>query len=118
IRIRHNGRYSTAYGHMRRFARGMTRGKRVRQGQIIGYVGSSGRSTGPHLHYEVLLGGRQVNPLRLRLPAGRRLKGKELASFSALRTYLDRRLAAIPKGTEITQREITVTDQPQAPAKN
>jgi hypothetical protein len=118
IRIRHNGRYSTAYGHLRRYARGMKRGKRVRQGQIIGYVGSSGRSTGPHLHYEVLVGGRQVNPLRLRLPAGRRLKGKELASFSTLRTYLDRRLAAIPKGTEITQREFTVTDQPQAPAKN
>lgn len=115
VKIRHNGRYSTAYGHLRRYARGMKRGKRVRQGQVIGYVGSSGRSTGPHLHYEVLVGGRQVNPLRLRLPSGRRLKGQELASFRAVRTYLDRRLAAIPKGTEITQRQIGAEDQPASP---
>jgi murein DD-endopeptidase MepM/ murein hydrolase activator NlpD len=106
IRIRHNGQYSTAYGHLLRYARGMKRGKRVKQGEIIGYVGSSGRSTGPHLHYEVLIGGRQVNPLRVRLPAGRRLKGQELASFRAVRTYLDRRLASIPKGTVITQTDI------------
>jgi len=118
IRIRHNGQYSTAYGHLRRYARGMKRGKRVRQGTIIGYVGSSGRSTGPHLHYEVLLGGRQVNPLRLRLPAGRRLKGQELASFRAVRTYLDRRLASIPKGTEITQRQDPAANQTQSPSKN
>jgi len=104
IRIRHNAQYSTAYGHLRRYARGMRRGKRVRQGEIIGYVGSSGRSTGPHLHYEVLAAGRQVNPLRLRLPSGRRLTGQELAAFRAVRTYMDRRLASIPKGTEVTQR--------------
>ena len=101
IRIRHNVRYSTAYGHLRRYARGMKRGKRVRQGQIIGYVGSSGRSTGSHLHYEVLAKGRQVNPLRLRLPSGTRLKGKNLAAFRAVRTYLDRRLAAVSEGTEV-----------------
>ena len=114
IRIRHNGRYSTAYGHLRRYARGMRPGKRVRQGEVIGYVGSSGRSTGPHLHYEVIVGGRQVNPLRLRLPSGRRLKGQELASFNAVRTYLDRRLASIPKGTEVTQREADSVDQPSS----
>ncbi len=118
IRIRHNGRYSTAYGHLRRFARGMKRGKRVRQGDIIGYVGSSGRSTGPHLHYEVLVAGRQANPLRLRLPAGRRLKGPDLASFSAVRTYLNRRLAAIPKGTEVTQRLIPAEIRPPSPDKS
>ena len=104
IRIRHNGHYSTAYAHLRRFARSMKRGKRVRQGDIIGYVGSSGRSTGPHLHYEVLKAGRQVNPLRLRLPSGQRLRGKDLASFRAVRTYLTRRLASIPKGTRVTQK--------------
>lgn len=103
IRIRHNGKYSTAYAHLLRYARGMKRGKRVRQGDIIGYVGSSGRSTGPHLHYEVLASGRQVNPLRLRLPSGQRLRGKNLTAFRAVRTYLSRRLASIPKGTEVTQ---------------
>jgi murein DD-endopeptidase MepM/ murein hydrolase activator NlpD len=117
IRIRHNGQYSTAYGHLRRYARGMKRGKRVRQGQIIGYVGSSGRSTGPHLHYEVLKGGRQVNPLRLRLPAGRRLKGRELASFRAVRTYLDRRLASIPKGTEVARRIEPADTKQSSPSK-
>jgi murein DD-endopeptidase MepM/ murein hydrolase activator NlpD len=101
LKIRHNGKYSTAYGHLRRYARGMKRGKRVRQGQIIGYVGSSGRSTGPHLHYEVLANGRQVNPLRLRLPSGTRLRGKDLTAFRAVRTYLDRRFAAISEGTEV-----------------
>lgn len=115
IRIRHNSRYATAYGHMRRYARGMHRGKRVRQGQVIGYVGSSGRSTGPHLHYEVLANGRQVNPLRLRLPSGRRLRGRELASFQAMRTYLDRRLASIPKGTEITQRDLNDVERTASP---
>ncbi len=65
VRIRHNSTYKTAYAHMRRIAKGMRRGKRVRQGQVIGYVGSTGRSTGPHLHYEVLRGGRQVNPLKI-----------------------------------------------------
>lgn len=104
IRIRHNGRYSTAYGHIHRFARGMRRGKRVKQGQVIGYVGSTGRSTGPHLHYEILAKGRQVNPLRIRLPSGRKLRGKELASFQNVRTYLNGQLASIPRGAGVTQR--------------
>lgn len=81
IRIHHNSTYNTAYAHLSRLARGIRRGKRVKQGQIIGYVGSSGRSTGPHLHYEVLVRNRRVNPLKLRLPTGRKLKGEELAQF-------------------------------------
>ena len=71
IRIRHNSSYKTAYAHMKRFARGVTKGSRVEQGQVIGYVGTTGRSTGPHLHYEVLLNGQQVNPRRIKMPTGR-----------------------------------------------
>lgn len=70
VRIRHNGEYQTAYAHMSRFARGIRKGARVRQGQTIGYVGSTGRSTGPHLHYEVFRSGTQVNPMKLKLPTG------------------------------------------------
>ncbi len=83
VRIRHNSNYKTAYAHLNGYGRGIRRGKRVRQGQIIGYIGSTGRSTGPHLHYEILKGGRQINPLRLKLPTGRKLKGKSLTRFQA-----------------------------------
>jgi murein DD-endopeptidase MepM/ murein hydrolase activator NlpD len=89
LRIRHNSTYKTAYAHMKRIAKGMRRGKRVRQGQIIGYVGSTGRSTGPHLHYEVLRGGRQVNPLKIKLPSGERLKAADLESFERHRVRID-----------------------------
>ncbi len=81
VRIRHGSGYETAYAHLSRFARGIRKGVRVRQGRTIGYVGASGRATGPHLHYEVLVNGRQVDPLRLKLPSGRRLAGEALARF-------------------------------------
>lgn len=81
VRIRHSGSYKTAYAHMKKFAKGVRKGSRVKQGQIIGYVGSTGRSTGPHLHYEVHQGGKQINPLSVKLPAGRKLGGKMLAAF-------------------------------------
>ena len=74
IRLRHSGSMSTAYAHMSRFASGLGRGSRVTQGQVIGYVGSTGLSTGPHLHYEVLINGSQVNPLSVDLPTGRELE--------------------------------------------
>jgi len=104
IRIRHNGRYSTAYAHLKGFARGISGGQRVRQGQVIGYVGSTGRSTGPHLHYEVLVNGRQVNPMRLKLPSGRALKGQELQAFQAERTAVEQRVAALPRAITVTRR--------------
>lgn len=101
IRIRHNATYKTAYAHMKGFAKGMRKGRRVKQGQVIGYVGTSGRSTGPHLHYEILKNGRQMNPRRLNLPSGRKLRKKELAQFLAVRTGLEKRYAALPSATQV-----------------
>jgi len=88
IRIRHNSEYSTAYAHMNGFAKGLSEGDRVRQGDIIGYVGATGRATGPHLHYEVLIAGEQVNPLDIKLPAGEKLAGADLDTFFAARDEL------------------------------
>ncbi len=89
IRIRHNSTYKTAYAHMSRYAQGLAVGSRVRQGQTIGFVGSTGRSTGPHLHYEVLVNNEQINPLDVRLPAGEVLTGDELERFYGQRDQLD-----------------------------
>jgi murein DD-endopeptidase MepM/ murein hydrolase activator NlpD len=104
IRIRHNGRFDTAYAHMSRFASGLKRGSRVRQGQVIGYVGTTGRSTGPHLHYEIHVEGRQTNPMRLKLPSGRKLKGSELIAFRALQETRRDQLAAIPPISRVANR--------------
>ncbi len=96
VRIRHRGSYSTAYAHLDRIASGVQRTRRVKQGQIIGYVGSTGRSTGPHLHYEVLQAGKQINPLKVKLPTGAKLKGVALAAFQQSRQNIERQLAALP----------------------
>lgn len=92
IKIRHANGYKTGYAHMSRFAKGMKSGVRVRQGQVIGYVGSTGLSTGPHLHYEVIVNGRHVDPMRIRLPRGRVLSGDQLAAFERERDRIDQLL--------------------------
>jgi murein DD-endopeptidase MepM/ murein hydrolase activator NlpD len=89
VRLKHNNGYETAYGHMSAFAKGMEPGKRVRQGQVIGFVGSTGQSTGPHVHYEILVNGRFVDPMRIKLPRGRSLEGPLMAGFEKERDRLD-----------------------------
>jgi murein DD-endopeptidase MepM/ murein hydrolase activator NlpD len=90
IRIRHNSTYKTAYAHLNNYAKGMKRGVRVKQGQIIGYVGTTGRSTGPHLHYEILVNNKQVNPLKVKLPSGKSLRAGDLEAFLQARAEIDR----------------------------
>ena len=89
IKIKHNSTYETIYAHMKNFARGIKEGIRVKQGQIIGYVGSTGKSTGPHLHYEVVVNGKKVNSQKLKLPSGKTLKGKEREIFEVEKIKLD-----------------------------
>ena len=93
IKIKHNSTYETIYAHMKAFAKGIREGKKVKQGQIIGYVGSTGLSTGPHLHYEVLINGKKVNSQKLKLPSGKILRGEERKKFEIDRIKIDLRLA-------------------------
>ena len=87
--IKHNSTYQTVYAHMSKFARGIKRGVRVKQGQTIGYVGSTGKSTGPHLHYEVIINGKKVNSQKLKLPSGKILKGNERKLFETQKIKLN-----------------------------
>ncbi|MGE5147513.1 MAG: peptidoglycan DD-metalloendopeptidase family protein [Candidatus Eiseniibacteriota bacterium] len=105
VRIRHNSDYSTAYGHMSGFGAGIHGGTRVHQGQIIGYVGSSGLATGPHLHYEVLRDGTQINPMGLKLPSGQKLARTELAKFQKARADVDHRFASLVPNSHIAARD-------------
>ena len=89
VKIKHNSTYQTIYAHMSKFARGIKNGVRVKQGQIIGYVGSTGKSTGPHLHYEVIVNGKKVNSQKLKLPSGKILKGKERKLFETEKIKLN-----------------------------
>ena len=93
VKIKHNSTYETIYAHMKAFAKGIKEGRKVKQGQIIGYVGSTGLSTGPHLHYEVLVNGKKVNSQRLKLPSGKVLKGEERKQFELDRIKIDLKLA-------------------------
>ena len=89
VKIKHNSTYETVYAHMSKFGRGIKKGVRVKQGQIIGYVGSTGKSTGPHLHYEVIVNGKKINSQKLKLPSGKILKGDERKIFETKKIKLE-----------------------------
>jgi len=97
VSIKHNSTYITAYGHMSKYGRGIRKGVKVNQGQIIGYVGSTGMSTGPHLHYEVIKNGKRINSQRLKLPTGKTLTNKARNKFEVERIKIDVKLAALRK---------------------
>ncbi|MCZ4282145.1 M23 family metallopeptidase [Kiloniella laminariae] len=101
VKIRHHSGYETAYAHMNGFAKGISKSKRVRQGQVIGYVGTTGRSTGPHLHYEVLLNNKQVNPLGVKLPAGEKLAKADLKNFEAAKKDIDKMIKKLSEPAAI-----------------
>ena len=107
IKIRHNSEFSTAYGHMSGFAKGIRPGTRVTQGQVIGYVGSTGRSTGPHLHYEVIQNGRRVNPRTIKASTGENLNGKALSQFKKVVAQIDNNYGkafAAKRDTQLAQK--------------
>jgi len=89
IKIKHNSTYQTVYAHLKSFASGIRSGARVKQGQVIGFVGSTGKSTGPHLHYEVIEGGKKINSQKLKLPSGKILKGKDRELFEVVKIKTD-----------------------------
>ncbi|MEN8236883.1 MAG: peptidoglycan DD-metalloendopeptidase family protein [Pseudomonadota bacterium] len=108
IRIRHNGEYSTAYAHLSRYAKGIRRGQRVRQGQIIGYIGATGRATGPHLHYEVLRYKKQINPVKLKLIPTTKLQGIELERFQLAKLDLDRQCNSLKETMQDAQVQLAM----------
>ena len=95
IKIKHNSTYQTIYAHMKNFARGIKEGRKVKQGQVIGYVGSTGLSTGPHLHYEVIVNGKKVNSQRLKLPSAKRLSNQARKDFEIERIKIDLKLSEL-----------------------
>lgn len=104
ILLRHNAQYSTAYAHLSRFAPGLKTGSPVRQGQVIGYVGRTGRATGDHLHYELLANGKQINPNSIKLMPSGRLKGADLKKFMAVKAVIDKKIGGRNKaGSMLTK---------------
>ncbi|QDM20427.1 M23 family metallopeptidase [Tardiphaga sp. vice352] len=114
VKLKHNNGYETAYGHMSAFAKGLEPGKRVRQGQVIGFVGSTGASTGAHVHYEILVNGRFVDPMRVKLPRGRSLEGTLMAGFEKERDRLDAQMNMRGNGARVSDAAGTV---PAAPVR-
>jgi murein DD-endopeptidase MepM/ murein hydrolase activator NlpD len=107
VEIQHPNGYVTAYSHQSRFANGIAPGARIRQGQVIGYVGNTGLSTGPHLHYEVIVNGHFVDPMKIRLPRGRELDGRALAEFKRQREQVDGLMEKAHANTRLAQRTET-----------
>ena len=105
VKIQHDGGYRTLYAHMSRLAEGIRTGSKVNQGQIIGYVGSTGRSTGPHLHYEVRVKDRPVNPMKVRVAGGRQLDGAILAAFKQHQNKIVAMMKEAPEATQLAQNE-------------
>ncbi len=103
IVLKHGEKYKTLYAHMSRLAAGVRKGKRVNQGQIIGYVGSTGRSTGPHLHYEVRVNDRPVNPTAIRAAGGKQLAGKDLQDFRVMKSRVVAMMQTAPASTQLAQ---------------
>ena len=106
VKIRHNGKLETAYAHMHKIAKGISKGTRVRQGQIIGYVGTTGRSTGPHLHYEVILNKKPVNPNSINLPIGQRLAKADMKRFKSHIAAVKQQYAALTEGLKYAQNTV------------
>ncbi|WP_295846876.1 M23 family metallopeptidase [Tardiphaga sp.] len=118
VKIKHNNGYETAYGHMSAFAKGLEPGKRVRQGQVIGFVGSTGASTGAHVHYEILVNGRFVDPMRVKLPRGRSLEGPMMAGFEKERDRLDGQINQRGNGARVSDATGTVPGAPVRQVNN
>jgi murein DD-endopeptidase MepM/ murein hydrolase activator NlpD len=118
VKLKHNNGYETAYGHMSAFAKGLEPGKRVRQGQVIGFVGSTGASTGAHVHYEILVNGRFVDPMRVKLPRGRSLDGPLMASFEKERDRLDAMMANRGAGARMSDAAGTTSAGPVRQVSN
>jgi murein DD-endopeptidase MepM/ murein hydrolase activator NlpD len=108
VELQHVNGYVTTYNHMSRFGRGIREGVKVRQGQVVGYVGSTGLSTGAHLHYEVIINGHFVDPMKIRVPRGRELDGRLLAEFRRQREQIDATLQKSKSATALAQRDAAV----------
>jgi murein DD-endopeptidase MepM/ murein hydrolase activator NlpD len=117
VRVRHRAGLDTAYAHMKGFKSGLRAGSRVKQGDIIGYVGTTGRSTGPHLHYEVIVAGAQVNPASIKLPTGRALKGKTLKSFQRVVAQNKTKFNALSRPTAVAD-NVLPKRKPEMVARN
>ena len=105
VEVQHANGYITAYSHLSAFGRGIAPGARVRQGQVVGYVGSTGLSTGPHLHYEIIVNGHFVDPMKIRVPPGKELEGRQLAEFKRQREQVDALLQRAGNPNRFAQRE-------------
>ena len=111
MQLKHTSRYATAYGHLNKIAKGIVPGARIKQGQVIGYVGTTGRSTGPHLHYEILVDRKQVDPRTVEVADGDKLLGAELKAFNVARERIDQMRRTYRRPMLIAERTGDITGQ-------